>query len=178
MGASGIRAYPVRADSRTGFDTNGKMGQEAQEVCPCEQRGGGRIPPPSSLLTKRRRSLGRAGRSALRSHDDIWLVSFVDYDLGYFDLDTQVPERLDNPFEVVTYLAGTICNLCLRAGPGGFWSRGWELNPRPVDYEMYCFYLSLLFSISAFLSDSPPFAAFRRFIVQRSVQRLTRPLET
>jgi putative transposase len=23
-------------------------------------------------------------------HDDIWLVSFMDYDLGYFDLDTRV----------------------------------------------------------------------------------------
>lgn len=31
-------------------------------------------------------------------HDDIWLVSFMDYDLGYFDLDTRVLEPLDNPF--------------------------------------------------------------------------------
>ena len=31
-------------------------------------------------------------------HDDIWLVSFMDYDLGYFDLDTQVLEPLDSPF--------------------------------------------------------------------------------
>ena len=31
-------------------------------------------------------------------HDDIWLVSFVDYDLGYVDLDTRVLEPLDNPF--------------------------------------------------------------------------------
>jgi putative transposase len=23
-------------------------------------------------------------------HDDIWLVSFMDYDLGYFDLETRV----------------------------------------------------------------------------------------
>jgi putative transposase len=30
--------------------------------------------------------------------DDIWLVSFMDYDLGYFDLDTRVLEPLDNPF--------------------------------------------------------------------------------
>jgi len=27
-------------------------------------------------------------------HDDIWLVSFMDYDLGYFDLETRVLERL------------------------------------------------------------------------------------
>src|SRR6516225_9263072 len=31
-------------------------------------------------------------------HDDIWLVSFMDYDLGYFDLETRVREPLDNPF--------------------------------------------------------------------------------
>jgi transposase InsO family protein len=31
-------------------------------------------------------------------HDDIWLVSFMDYDLEYFDLDTRVLEPLDNPF--------------------------------------------------------------------------------
>ena len=29
--------------------------------------------------------------------DDIWLVSFMDYDLG-FDLETRVLEPLDNPF--------------------------------------------------------------------------------
>ncbi len=31
-------------------------------------------------------------------HDDIWLVSFMDYDLGYFDLETRALEPLDNPF--------------------------------------------------------------------------------
>jgi hypothetical protein len=30
-------------------------------------------------------------------HDDIWLVSFMDPDLGYFDLETRVLEPLDNP---------------------------------------------------------------------------------
>jgi putative transposase len=30
--------------------------------------------------------------------DDIWLVTFMDYDLGYFDLETRVLEPLDNPF--------------------------------------------------------------------------------
>jgi len=30
-------------------------------------------------------------------HDDIWLVSFTDYDLGYFDLETPVLEPLENP---------------------------------------------------------------------------------
>jgi putative transposase len=31
-------------------------------------------------------------------HDDIWLVSFTDYHLGYFDLETRVLEPLKNPF--------------------------------------------------------------------------------
>ena len=31
-------------------------------------------------------------------HDQIWLVSFMDYDLGYFDLETRVLEPLENPF--------------------------------------------------------------------------------
>jgi hypothetical protein len=31
-------------------------------------------------------------------HGHIWLVSFVDYDLGYFDLETSVLEPLENPF--------------------------------------------------------------------------------
>jgi putative transposase len=31
-------------------------------------------------------------------HDDIWLVSFMDYDLGYFDRETRVLEPLQNPF--------------------------------------------------------------------------------
>ena len=30
--------------------------------------------------------------------DGIWLVSFMDYDLGYFDLETRVLEPLENPF--------------------------------------------------------------------------------
>ncbi|HLJ59336.1 MAG TPA: integrase core domain-containing protein [bacterium] len=31
-------------------------------------------------------------------YDDIWLVSFMDYALGYFDLETRVLEPLENPF--------------------------------------------------------------------------------
>ena len=31
-------------------------------------------------------------------HDKIWLVSFMEYDLGYFDEDTRVLQPLDNPF--------------------------------------------------------------------------------
>src|SRR5437870_11358214 len=31
-------------------------------------------------------------------HDDSWLLGFMDYDLGYLDLETRVLEPLDNPF--------------------------------------------------------------------------------
>src|SRR5579883_2134799 len=30
-------------------------------------------------------------------HDDIWVVSFMDYGLEYFDLETRVLEPLENP---------------------------------------------------------------------------------
>jgi putative transposase len=31
-------------------------------------------------------------------HEDIWLERFMDYDLGYFDLETRVLEPLENLF--------------------------------------------------------------------------------
>jgi hypothetical protein len=37
-------------------------------------------------------------------HDDIWLVSFMDYDLGYFDLETRVLEPVENPSAQKCYL--------------------------------------------------------------------------
>jgi putative transposase len=45
-------------------------------------------------------------------HDDIWLVSFMDYPLGYFDLETRVLEPLKNPFgpTVLPNVLGTLCN--------------------------------------------------------------------
>ena len=59
----------------------------------------------------------------------------MDYDLAYFDRETRVLEPLENPF-------GPKCYLCSRyvlsMSPGWTvrnWSRRWELNPRPVDYE-------------------------------------------
>ncbi|HKN24648.1 MAG TPA: hypothetical protein VJX72_07365, partial [Candidatus Acidoferrum sp.] len=40
-------------------------------------------------------------------HDDIWLVSFMDYDLGYFDLETRVLEHS-------TIRSAQKCYPCLR----------------------------------------------------------------
>jgi hypothetical protein len=50
------------------------------------------------LTVKRERQLGSAEDSRARDALDIWLVSLMDYDLGYFDLETRVLEPLDNPF--------------------------------------------------------------------------------
>jgi hypothetical protein len=53
-------------------------------------------------------------------HDDIWLVSFMDYDLGYFDLKTRVLEPLQNPFglKVLPMFPGWTRDGMVR--PGGF----------------------------------------------------------
>jgi hypothetical protein len=41
--------------------------------------------------------------------DGIWLVSFMDYDLGYIELDQRTLQPLDHPFgpKVVTDVTGT-----------------------------------------------------------------------
>jgi hypothetical protein len=64
-------------------------------------------------------------------HDDIWLVSFMDYDLGYFDLETRVLEPLENPFapKSVTYVLGTLCHLCVRVGPSYSGAGGGNRTP-------------------------------------------------
>src|SRR5579884_362244 len=48
----------------------------------------------------------------------IWLVSFMDYDLGYIDLEEKTLQPLQNPFgpKSVTYVSRTFCYLCLRNG--------------------------------------------------------------
>jgi len=38
-------------------------------------------------------------------HDDIWLVSFMDYDLGYIDLEEKTLQPLNNPFGPKLYAA-------------------------------------------------------------------------
>ena len=63
-----------------------------------------------------------------------------------------------------------MCYLCLRAGPEKYWSRRWELNPRPVDYEMSSFAVSRWFSVSGLLPLSLPFAPILRVNLQRNLQ--------
>jgi hypothetical protein len=51
--------------------------------------------------------------------EDIWLVSFMHYDLGYFDLEQKTLQPLDNPFGTrLSPILGTFRYLCVRAGHG------------------------------------------------------------
>ena len=49
-----------------------------------------------------------------RVAERIWLVTFMHYDLGYFDDDTCRLEPIDNPF---TYVLGMNCHPCDRNEP-------------------------------------------------------------
>jgi hypothetical protein len=41
--------------------------------------------------------------------DGVWLVTFMDYDLGYIDLEQRTLQPLDNPFgpRIVTHVSDT-----------------------------------------------------------------------
>ena len=55
--------------------------------------------------------------------DGIWLVSFMQYDLGYFDLEQKTLQPLDNPFgtRLSPMSRGTWCYLSVRAGQRSIW---------------------------------------------------------
>jgi len=49
--------------------------------------------------------------------DGIWLVSFMHYDLGYFEPEQNLAiPRQPVRHEVATHVLGTFCYLCVRAG--------------------------------------------------------------
>jgi hypothetical protein len=50
-------------------------------------------------------------------NDDIWLVSFMDYDLGYFDLETRMLEPIDNPFGPRLSLMSLVHSVTHVSGP-------------------------------------------------------------
>ena len=60
-----------------------------------------------------------------------WLVSFMQYDLAYIDLEekTLQPRK---PFRAksVTHVLGTICYLCVRSGQALIWRPQGDSNPR------------------------------------------------
>ncbi len=51
--------------------------------------------------------------------DRIWLVTFMQYALGYFDDETCRLEPIDNPFgpKIVTYASGMMCHPCVGNRP-------------------------------------------------------------
>jgi len=40
----------------------------------------------------------RDDESLWQENYDVWLVNFMDYDLGYFDMESNKVQALDNPF--------------------------------------------------------------------------------
>jgi hypothetical protein len=65
--------------------------------------------------------------------DRIWLVTFVHYDLGSSTANNSGPNRSTavRPYSV-SYVSGKDCYLSIRNGPGGFWRRVRDSNPRYV----------------------------------------------
>ena len=76
-----------------------------------------------------------------RWSERVWLVTFMRYNLGYFDDETCRLEPIDNPFgpESVTYVLGMNCHPCARNRPEKIGSSGWirTSNP-PVNSRMLC----------------------------------------
>ncbi len=58
--------------------------------------------------------------------DRIWLVSFMNYDLGFFDENVGRVEPTTNPFVTkhVNHVSGTNCKPCLWNGPTRMWCPG------------------------------------------------------
>ena len=77
-----------------------------------------------------------------QTDDHIWLVSFMDYDLGYFDDETCQLEPLQNPFGLkVLPMSWNKRNSCVRNGPvNGGWGariRTWEWRyQKPLPYRL------------------------------------------
>jgi hypothetical protein len=86
----------------------------------------GRTPPS----TGSRRAAECRAVEIKEVEEGIWLVSFMDYDLGYIDLEEKTLQPLENPF-------AQKCNLCLQydllpMSPGrtpGFMERAMGIEP-------------------------------------------------
>ena len=70
--------------------------------------------------------------------EHVWLVTFMHYDLGYFDDETCRLEPIDNPFgpSLLPMSPEITCYPSLRNRPKYFWSRRSDLNRGPADYEL------------------------------------------
>ena len=81
-------------------------------------------PHPESL-PRRTDIVSSASPPRCAPRDHIWLVTFMQYDLGYFDDETCRREPIDNP-------TGIICYLCAQNGP----SVGWRARPAFAPAEL------------------------------------------
>ena len=73
--------------------------------------------------------------------EHLWLVTFMHYDLGYFDDETCRLEPIENPFgpNRVTHVSGIIRHPCNRNGPLRIGARWWirTTDPRRVKAVLY-----------------------------------------
>ncbi len=67
--------------------------------------------------------------------DGVWLVSFMQHDLGYIDLEQKNFANYRQPVrhEGVAYVLGAIRYPCLRVGHWWVWRARRDSNPRPPD---------------------------------------------
>jgi hypothetical protein len=101
----GIGIERIKPGSQARF--NNERPHEALEMkCPAEVYQPS--PRPYTGLADRRFGINK------EAHDDIWLVGFMDYDLGYIDLEEKTLQPLNNPFGPKVYVFGTFCKGCLR----------------------------------------------------------------
>jgi hypothetical protein len=70
------------------------------------------VRPQTFLVRQRYRPHRLEHLAVLQTHPVVWLVSFMNYDLGSVDLGERTLQPLDNPFDPKVHL-------CLRAGPDG-----------------------------------------------------------
>ena len=90
-----IRVQPIRNQQPRPFENH-------EEAATLNFKNGSNAGAPGICLGNKKINFSQvlAGQAVgiKEVHDDIWLVSFMDYDLGYFDLETRVLEPLENPF--------------------------------------------------------------------------------
>jgi hypothetical protein len=73
------------------------------------QTGASRQGPPEAQSSPGRRRHKLLTLGIKEVEDGVWLVTFMDYDLGYIDLEQRTLQPLDNPFgpRIVTHVSDT-----------------------------------------------------------------------